>query len=169
MRRCTTLSSVLALVCLALAGCSSSNPSSSGSSTTTPRAASDPAINQWAITYTGGKAQKATGTPFKIGYVNQEPFFPEATIGVDAAVAYANAELNGADGHPIQIVTCQVRTPRPTAPSAARRWRTTRSINARAHRHAAQRQHRAVQRAERQEGGDHRQRRHAGRLHHAGG
>jgi len=98
---------------LVAAGCSSSSKSSSpsgssGSTTTTKAAADDPAINAYAIKYTGGKAAKATGTPYKIGYVNQDSLFPEATIGVNAAVAYANAELNGADGHPIQIVPCQV-------------------------------------------------------------
>ncbi len=97
---------------LAASACGSSKSSSSsgggsGSSTTKP-ATNDPAINQWAIDYTGGTAQKATGAPVNIGYVNQDAFFPESTIGVDAAVAYANAELNGADGRPIHIVKCEV-------------------------------------------------------------
>ena len=108
----------IALVAFALvaAACSSSakttTPDSSGggSTTTTANPANDPAINAWAIKYTGGKPQAATGTPYKVGYVNQDSLFPEATIGVNAAVAYANAELDGADGHPIQIVACQVST-----------------------------------------------------------
>ena len=105
----------IALVATALlaAACSSSDKkttSGSGASTTSAAKATDPAINAWAIQYTGGKAQKATGAPLKIGYVNQDSFFPEATIGVNAAVAYANAELNGAGGREIQIVNCQVTT-----------------------------------------------------------
>ena len=103
----------IALVACALlaAACSSSDkPAGSGDSSTGGSTVSAPAINDWALQYTGGKAQKATGTPLKIGYVNQDAFFPEATIGVDAAVAYANAELNGADGHEIQIVNCEVST-----------------------------------------------------------
>ena len=105
----------LAALALLAAACSSSSKTStpSGSSsgaTTTTVAANDPAINAYGIKYTGGKAQAATGTPYKIGYVNQDSLFPEATIGVNAAVAYANAELNGADGHPIQVVACQVST-----------------------------------------------------------
>ncbi len=101
------------------AACGSSSKSSGGTSsgtnagstnTTAAAANNDPAINQYAIAYTGGKAQAASGTPYTIGYVNQDSFFPESTIGVDAAVAYANAELNGADGHPIQLKTCQVVT-----------------------------------------------------------
>jgi branched-chain amino acid transport system substrate-binding protein len=93
------------------AACSSSEEEG-GSGSSTPQAsnANDPVLNQWAIQYTGGKLQKASGTPIRIGYVNQDSFFPEATIGVNAAVAYANAELNGADGRPIQIVDCQVVT-----------------------------------------------------------
>ena len=69
----------IALVALALlaAACSSSDKKagaagSGGSNTTSATKASDPAINAWAIQYTGGKAQKATGAPFKIGYVNQD-------------------------------------------------------------------------------------------------
>jgi branched-chain amino acid transport system substrate-binding protein len=108
----------IALVAFALvaAACSSSSKTStpsggsSGSPTTAASNANDPAINAYAIKYTGGKAQAATGTPYKIGYVNQDSLFPEATIGVNAAVAYANAELDGADGHPIQVVACQVST-----------------------------------------------------------
>jgi branched-chain amino acid transport system substrate-binding protein len=107
----------IALVAFALvaAACSSSSKSSpsgnsSGSSTTAAGPANDPAINAYALKYTGGKAKAASGAPYKIGYVNQDSLFPEATIGVNAAVAYANAELNGADGRPIQIVACQVST-----------------------------------------------------------
>lgn len=47
-----------------------------------------------------------------IGYINQEggvPSFPEATVGIEAAVDYANAELGGADGHPIELATCTVQ------------------------------------------------------------
>ncbi len=107
----------IAFVAFALvaSACSSSSKSSTpgtsgGATTTVATNTNDPAINAYAIKYTGGKLQKATGTPYKIGYVNQDSLFPEATIGVNAAVAYANAELNGADGHPIQIVDCQVST-----------------------------------------------------------
>ena len=63
-----------------------------------------------AVEYTGGTAGAATGTdPFVIGYVNQEggtPGFPEATIGVDAAVWYINNHLGGIGGRPIELATC---------------------------------------------------------------
>ena len=78
--------------------------------TTTAASTNDPTLNQWAITYTGGKLQKAAGSPVNIGYVNDDSLFPEATIGVKAAVAYANAELNGLNGHPINLKSCEVVT-----------------------------------------------------------
>ena len=63
-----------------------------------------------AVEYTGGTAGAATGTdPFVIGYVNQEggtPGFPEATIGVDAAVWYINNHLGGIGGRPIELAKC---------------------------------------------------------------
>jgi branched-chain amino acid transport system substrate-binding protein len=99
---------------LLAASCSSESDTGSpagGGDRTTTTVAADPAINTWALEYTGGKAAKATGAPFKIGYVNQDSFFPEATIGVEAAVAYANEELNGADGRVIELVKCEVATP----------------------------------------------------------
>ena len=48
--------------------------------------------NEWALAYTGGTEGPADESlePVVIGYVNQEggvPAFPEATIGLDAAVA----------------------------------------------------------------------------------
>lgn len=118
MARITALLFALVLILLGTTACGSSSKSGSGTTTTRP-AASDPAINTWAIGYTGGKLQKPTGTPLKVGYINQESYFPEATIGLDAAVAYANAELNGADGHPIQVVSCQVSTPQDGAKCGA--------------------------------------------------
>lgn len=53
---------------------------------------------------------KATGTPVKIGLINNEGSSPtaEPSLG-DAAVAaadYANAELGGIGGHPIQVDRC---------------------------------------------------------------
>ncbi|MEY3823853.1 MAG: hypothetical protein RL628_1961, partial [Actinomycetota bacterium] len=44
-----------------------------------------------------------------VGYVNQEggtPGFPEASIGVDAAVWYINNYLGGIGGRPIELAKC---------------------------------------------------------------
>ena len=58
--------------------------------------------------YLPGK--KATGTPVKIGLINNEGSSPVAEPSTgDAAVAaadYANAELGGIGGHPIQVIRC---------------------------------------------------------------
>jgi branched-chain amino acid transport system substrate-binding protein len=66
------------------------------------------AETDWALAYTGGTAGAAAGDSIKVGYVNQEDFFPENTIGIDAAVKFVNAELGGAGGRPIEIVPCKV-------------------------------------------------------------
>ncbi|HEX3515063.1 MAG TPA: ABC transporter substrate-binding protein, partial [Trebonia sp.] len=53
---------------------------------------------------------KATGSPVKIGLINNEGSSPVASPSTgDAAVAaadYANAELGGIAGHPIQVIRC---------------------------------------------------------------
>lgn len=107
----------VAVVAFALVAgaCTSSTKSNGGTNdgggtTTTAANSNDPTLNEWAITYTGGKLQKAAGSPVNIGYVNDDSLFPEATIGVKAAVAYANAELGGVNGHPINLVSCAVVT-----------------------------------------------------------
>ena len=97
----------VAAAVLAAAGCSSSSSSSStaGSSTSTAPASSY-------LTYTGGKAGPADKSlpPVYIGYVNQQGGPTAvgllATAGAQMAVNYANAELGGVGGHPIQLVTC---------------------------------------------------------------
>jgi len=79
--------------------------------TDAPAASPISAENQaHAVEYTGGTAGAATGTdPFVVGYVNQEggtPGFPEASIGVDAAVWYINTYLGGIGGRPIELAKC---------------------------------------------------------------
>lgn len=62
----------------------------------------------WALAYTGGTAGAARGEPITIGYVNQEDAFPENTVGVEAAVAYVNAELGGVAGRPLVLEACRI-------------------------------------------------------------
>ena len=118
-RRTTAAIGVIAGVALLVSGCTESSKTSTTSPTGTPSSSdttvtttapggNDTAVNQWALAYTGGKAGTATGSPITIGYANQEDVFPEATIGIDAAVKYANAELGGIDGHPIRLTTCKI-------------------------------------------------------------
>jgi branched-chain amino acid transport system substrate-binding protein len=54
--------------------------------------------------------KKATGTPVKVGLINNEGSSPEAEPSVgdaaEAAADYANAELGGIGGHPITVTRC---------------------------------------------------------------
>ncbi len=92
------------------AACSSSSTASSSSSTgsTSGSSASSSTPPAALSAYLPGK--KATGTPVKVGLINNEGSSPTAEPSVgDAAVAaadYANAELGGIGGHPIQIFRC---------------------------------------------------------------
>jgi branched-chain amino acid transport system substrate-binding protein len=117
----------VAAALLAAAGCSSSSSSSSSSTTTTttptavtasPVPASPGTGGQGAqsvtnyLSYVGGTAGPANKSlpPVYIGFVNQQGGPTAvgllATAGAQMAVKYANAELGGVDGHPIQLVTC---------------------------------------------------------------
>jgi branched-chain amino acid transport system substrate-binding protein len=124
VRRHSRLGLAAAAVALAAAGCSSSSGSSSGPAAPTSAApatslpASTGAGGQGAqsvtnyLSYTGGKSGPADKSlpPVYIGYVNQQGGPTAvgllATAGAQMAVNYANAELGGVDGHPIQLATC---------------------------------------------------------------
>ncbi|HEX7159757.1 MAG TPA: hypothetical protein VF223_00825, partial [Trebonia sp.] len=117
----------LAAAALAAAGCSSSSSSGSpaaSSSAAAPSGGSTPvstasgsggqgaqSVTDY-LSYVGGKAGPANKSlpPVYIGYVNQQGGPTAvgllATAGAQMAVNYANAELGGVDGHPIQLVTC---------------------------------------------------------------
>lgn len=55
-------------------------------------------------------ATKATGTPIRLGMVNQENTaagsYPELSQAVMAATAFINGELGGVDGRPIEVEVC---------------------------------------------------------------
>ncbi|HUB22291.1 MAG TPA: ABC transporter substrate-binding protein [Streptosporangiaceae bacterium] len=128
MRRLSRIGfAAVAAAALAAAGCSSSSSSSSSS---TPVTTPTPATSASAVpastgagglgaqsvtnylTYVGGKAGPANSSlpPVYIGFVNQQGGPTAvgllATAGAQMAVKYANADLGGIDGHPIQLVTC---------------------------------------------------------------
>ena len=52
----------------------------------------------------------ATGIPIRIGMINQDTgaagAFPELTVAAQVAVEFINTELDGVDGRPIELVTC---------------------------------------------------------------
>jgi branched-chain amino acid transport system substrate-binding protein len=107
----------------ALAACSSSSSTASSSTTASPSGAasasaggsSNSASGSASALSTAGLSQflpgtKASGTPVKVGLINNEGSSASAAPNVgDAAVAaaqYANDELGGIAGHPIQITRC---------------------------------------------------------------
>src|ERR1700733_14391998 len=119
----------IAAAVFVLAGCGSSSSSSSSSSAPSSSAAASSeasssssgasssggsmsfsAAAQHFAAFTGGKAgTAASGAPIMIGWINDQgavPTFPEATQAVQAAVSLVNQQLGGADGRPIQLVTC---------------------------------------------------------------
>jgi branched-chain amino acid transport system substrate-binding protein len=122
-RRHGRLGLAAAAVALAAAGCSSSAsgsgpaaptsaaPASSLPASTGPGGQGAQSVTNY-LSYTGGKAGPADKSlpPVYIGYVNQQGGPTAvgllATAGAQMAVDYANAELGGVDGHPIQLVTC---------------------------------------------------------------
>jgi branched-chain amino acid transport system substrate-binding protein len=105
---------LLAAVTIAgLAACSSSSSTGSGSagsaSSSAAASASGGAVSTAGLSqYLPGN--KASGTPVKVGLINNEGSSTSAEPNVgDAAVAaaqYANDELGGIAGHPIQVIRC---------------------------------------------------------------
>ena len=132
---------------LAAAGCSSSSSSSAAPATSasaTP-AASLPAstgagglgaqsVTNY-LTYTGGKAGPANKSlpPVDIGFVNQQGGPTAvgllATAGAQMAVNYANAELGGVDGHPIQLVTCFIASAEEEGTVCAQKFLANKNVN----------------------------------------
>ncbi len=59
------------------------------------------------------KATKATGAPIRIGTINQDTgplaAFPELTSADQMAIDFINTELNGVDGRPLELITCDTQ------------------------------------------------------------
>ena len=109
-------------VALVGAACSESAPTKATAPVTTPAsdgaAKCDTAVSVVACAPKGSSlaalmpktATRATGTPLVIGTINQDTgaagAFPELTVADKVAVDFINTELNGVDGHPIKLLTC---------------------------------------------------------------
>jgi len=145
----------LAAAALAAAGCSSSSSSSSsaasgsaasssaaapsGSSTAVSTASGSGGQGAQSVTnylsYVGGKAGPANKSlpPVYIGYVNQQGGPTAvgllATAGAQMAVNYANAELGGVDGHPIQLVTCFIASAEEEGTTCAQKFLANNKVN----------------------------------------
>ena len=119
---------VAAALTLSVAACSSSHNGSTGSNASR---ASEPATI--ATGDGSGGTGPATGTPIKIGYAN-----PSAGLyviggydhGADAAVKYVNSQLNGINGHPIELVRCKtaIDSTDPTAQACGQQFANDPSI-----------------------------------------
>jgi branched-chain amino acid transport system substrate-binding protein len=98
------------------AACSSSSSSSTASASgSSPAVTGSSSSSAGTTVSTAGLSaylpgKQATGTPVKVGLINNEGSDAEAEPSVgDAAVAaadYANAELGGIGGHPIKVYRC---------------------------------------------------------------
>jgi len=129
------------------AGCSSSSSSSAPAAPTSAAAAgtsapaSTGAGGQGAqsvtnyVTYTGGKSGPADTSlpPVYIGYVNQQGGSTAvgllATAGAQMAVKYANAELGGVGGHPIQLVTCFIASAEEEGTTCAQKFLANKKVD----------------------------------------
>lgn len=130
-RRQKTLVAAVAVFGLIVAACSEDSTSDTGATTESSSgsdstdsadggASSGEAVKdgtledasvEHGLAYTGGPGGEATGEPIVIGYVNQEGgtvSFPEASIGAEAAVWFANTYLGGVGGRPIELAKCTV-------------------------------------------------------------
>src|SRR5262245_14931664 len=107
--------SIAVAMVLAAAGCGGGNgngpngtPLTAGSG---PGGAGEQSVTDY-VKYTGGKAGKADQSlpPVSIGWVNQQGGQVEigrfASNGAELAIKYANEELGGVGGHPVQLKTC---------------------------------------------------------------
>jgi branched-chain amino acid transport system substrate-binding protein len=56
----------------------------------------------------GGGTGSADKGPFKLGVINSNDLFPDYAQGIEAAVGYVNAELNGLDGRKIELQICTI-------------------------------------------------------------
>ena len=98
----------------AVACSSSSSSSSSAAGAAATSAAATGSSTGSAASAAGLSAylpgKKATGTPVKVGLINNEGSSPQSEPSVgdaaEAAADYANAELGGIGGHPIQVIRC---------------------------------------------------------------
>lgn len=95
--------------------CSSSSSGTANSSASNPASTSSSSSGTGTTVSAAGLSaylpgKKATGTPVKVGLINNEGSSPQSEPSVgdaaEAAAAYANAELGGIGGHPIQVIRC---------------------------------------------------------------
>lgn len=107
-RRSYAVGIALALVLASVTACADNSRSSKTDDSLGTVSSAQAVADAPAGTFAG---KKATGAAVKVGLINNEGGAsvsqPEGRIAATAAVAYANANLGGLGGHPIQLVVCK--------------------------------------------------------------
>jgi len=87
------------------------------------------------VKYVDGKAGKANPklSPIQVGFFNQQGgaivIGANATNGAELAVNYANAELDGVDGHPIKLDTCFIASTEAEGTTCGERFLATKGLS----------------------------------------
>lgn len=116
VRKWLSLLFVVSAGALFVAGCGGSDDGDSGSSGSNSASSS---------------SEAPTGQPVKVGLINQETetvAFPELSSAAQAATEYLNAEQNGVDGRPIDLVTCKAGDSAESAVACANKFANDDSI-----------------------------------------
>ncbi len=122
-----------AAVTLLLTGCGVA-ASSSGSSSSGSSSASASISNAIGAQFSGGKsgAASSSATPITIGMINQQGgqvSDPEASVAVQAAFSYINAEQDGIGGHPLKLSLCTVTSSEAEAQQCAQSFLNNSAIS----------------------------------------
>jgi branched-chain amino acid transport system substrate-binding protein len=108
LRRMTPAALAGVAVLVVASGCASSPSSGSGAQAAASGGTSQATASAPAGTFAG---KQATGTPVKVGLINDEGGAsvsePTAREAAQAVVTYANADLGGIGGHPIDLIICK--------------------------------------------------------------
>jgi branched-chain amino acid transport system substrate-binding protein len=87
------------------------------------------------VKYVDGKSGKANAklSPVNVGFVNQQGgavvIGANATNGAELAVNYANADLDGIDGHPIKLDTCFIASEEAEGTTCGQQFLATKGLS----------------------------------------
>lgn len=100
-----------AVVAVTAAACSSSSSTSASGGGSTPSTPASAAATGSTGASSSSTAAAATGTPYKVFFINEQGASatasdPEDTSAAEAAVDYINKNLGGIKGRPVQLTTC---------------------------------------------------------------
>lgn len=117
-RRAVVIVAVLVALVASVSACSEPEPEAAPSTTSAAKPAEgcetgdllDCARHSTIGNLVPDEPEAASGTPIKLGMVNQENTaagsFPELSQAVQAAIEFVNTELGGVDGRPLELEVC---------------------------------------------------------------